>query len=263
MHDFNMGQDRLVIHFDLVEVGNNPFFHREPGCFVGGSDGAENAVFIVIHLVKGRYVAAFDGGHAADDFLSAPRLSFFFPVFHKLRHFADGFFRFADEENIEEISHRLRIVHAGAAGNDDGVVLSPVLCQRGDAGKVQHVQDIGVAHFKGHGEAQHVKVPDRTFRLQGVKGDMLFPHEGFHIHPGGVYSFRQGVVPCVEHAVNDFQAQVAHGHFIHIGEGQGHFHVHTVMVFHYAVPFAADVTGRFLDMHEPYGINFYRVHSHS
>ena len=92
---------------------------------------------------------------------------------------------------------------------------------------------------------------------------MLFPHEGFHIHPGGVHPFCQGIVPLIEDGIYDLQAQVAHGHFIDVRERQGHFHIHAVMVLYDAVPFAADITGGLLDMHQPHGINFYRVHGYS
>lgn len=92
---------------------------------------------------------------------------------------------------------------------------------------------------------------------------MFFPHEGFHIHPGRIDPFRQRVISCVQHAVNNFQPQMAHGHFIDIGESQGHFHIYAVMVLYHAVPFTADIAGRLLDMHQPYGINFYRIHVHS
>ena len=258
-----MGQNGLVVHLYFVKIGNQPFFHRELGRLVGRSNGAENAVFIIGYLIEGRRIAASDGSHAADDFPSPSRFPFLLPGLDNICHFADSFFRFTDKEHIEEIGHRFCIVHTGAAGNNDRILIAPVFGEERNTGKIQHIQDIGVAHFEGHGEAQHIEVLHRAFGFQGIEGNMFFPHEGFHIHPGRIHPFRQRVISCVQHAVNNFQPQMAHGHFIDIGESQGHFHIYAVMVLYHAVPFSADIAGRLLDMHQPYGINFYRIHVHS
>ena len=104
-----------------------------------------------------------------------------------------------------------------------------------------------VTHFILKRKTDHVKIADRRLRFQRKKRVALGPHEVFHIRPGRIDSFGSHIGPFVEQSIEDAQAQMAHGHFINIGKTVSNGQFDLVVVFYDAVPFPADVAGRFTD----------------
>lgn len=126
---------------------------------------------------------------------------------------------------------------------------------------MQHIQHIGIAHFIRQCKTKHIKITDRTAGFQRIQRDLFFLHERFHIHPWRIYPLGQRIAAFIDHAVNDLQPQMAHGHFIDIRKGQCHMQIHTVMILDHAVPLSANVAGWFLNVHQPHGINIYLFHT--
>ena len=260
MHDLNMREDRLVIDVDMVDITDDTLLHRKLGRFVDGTDAAEDAILIVRDLIEGRRIAAIDLSETADRLFAAAGLPFRFPCFHDIHHLSDGFFGFSDEENIEEISDRFCIVHTGAAGDDEGILIAAVLRPDRNACHVDHVQNIRVAHFIRHGEAKYIEVLDRAFVFKRKERNMLLSHHRFHVHPWRIHALCQRILSGIQDTVDDLESQMAHGDFVDIRECQRHFHRDLIVVFHHTVPLSANVAGRLLDMHQPYGIDSYTVH---
>ena len=260
MHDLDMREDRLVIDVDMVDITDDTLLHRELGRFVDGTDAAEDAILIVRDLIEGRRIAAIDLSETADRLLAAAGLPFRFPCFHDIHHLSDGFFGFSDEEDVEEISDRLCIVHTGAAGDNERILVCAILRPDRNACHVDHVQDIRVAHFIRHGEAKYIEVLDRAFAFKRKERNMLLSHHRFHVHPWRIHALCQRILSGIQDTVDDLESQMAHGDFVDIRECQRHFHRDLIVVFHHTIPLSANVAGRLLDMHQPYGIDSYTVH---
>ena len=64
----------------------------------------------------------------------------------------------AEEGGAEEGRGGLGKKRARAAGEDDWVVLAAVEAADGDAGEVEHFEDVGVGEFVGEGKAERVEV---------------------------------------------------------------------------------------------------------
>ncbi len=263
MHDFDMRQNRPVVHRDAVHILDDALFNRKRRLFAFGFRRQESPVLIVRNLIERRDIDAFDLRGAAQKFRASAGAPFPFPHFQDFDEFAHHLFAFSDKKQIEEIGDRLRIVHARPAGDDERIRLRARLRVKRierNAGKRKHIEDIRVAHFIRKRKTEHVKIADRAFRFQRKKRKPPLPHECFHIHPRRIDALGQSVVSFIDDAVNDFQPQMAHGDFVHIRKRQRHAHIDRIVVLDDAVPFAADIARRFFDMHQPYRIDPDSIH---
>jgi hypothetical protein len=69
--------------------------------------------------------------------------------FYKFSQFHDCFLAFAQQEQVDELSHRLTAVSHSSAGNYEWVVLAAVGASNIDSAKVKHIKHIGEAELIG------------------------------------------------------------------------------------------------------------------
>ena len=75
---------------------------------------------------------------------------------------------------------------------------------------------------------------------------MLFTHYFVQIHPRGIDTFTPGILPAVEHVIQDLNPQVGHADFVNVRETHGKADIYLVFILHNRVYLPADITGRLL-----------------
>ncbi len=119
---------------------------------------------------------------------------------------------FADHERVEHRSQRLGVgSDAGTAGNKQRVGFVSVFSPQGNAGLLQHGNDVEVVQLEGEGESQYRKVGQRALRFQRNRHTVLFMEDPFTDY----------VRLLVEEAVDDMHSQVGHADAVGVGIGNG------------------------------------------
>ena len=190
----------------MLHVGDNAFFNVFLRFRLRRHEPQEIPLLVIPGVVKGRHIVSLLLGQLLQQPLLAAGLALLLPGDNRIGRQLRRLFRFAEEKDVNIIGQRLGIVGTGAAGGDEGHILSPVLGKKGNAGQIQHIQDIGKAHFILKGEADHIEIGDRRLRLQGKEGIALLAHDLFHVGPRRVDALGRHVVPLVEQGVKNTQA---------------------------------------------------------
>ena len=151
-----VGDDEGVGIKDLVEVPDDALGDFG-GSAVFGGDGGDGAVLMIGHVVKGGDVHAGDLGGVLQKSLFVP-FAGGAVLLVEVDHFQHDLLALAQLEAVEEVAERLGVHGAGAAGEDDGVVVGAVLRQGVDARQVQHVEDVGVGKLVLQRKSQEVEL---------------------------------------------------------------------------------------------------------
>ena len=201
---------------------------------------------MVVHLIQGGHIDPGNLGGLPEEFPAAFArfLAGLIQVDDLQIHFLSG----PQAEQVDKIRQGLRVADAGAAGNDNGVVLPPLAAAHRDTAQIQHIEDVGVAHLVLEGKAHKVKLGDGVPAFQAVQGKALPAHERLHVHPGGKHPLAPDVLPLVHQAVEDFHAQMGHPDFIGIGETKSKPGLYPGRVFPHGVELAAYIPARLLDL---------------
>ena len=155
-------------------------------------------------------------------------------------------FAFANEHKVEVLVHWLQIDGAWATSNDKWEVFATLGGGYGDAGKFQHVEDVGVAHFVLDGKANKVEVCQRCLCFQTSKGQVIVLEVLFVVGKGRVATVAHHTINAVEKVVQNAHAQIGHAHFVAIGNAHTKAHVRRFVDI-WSVEFSAKVTIWFLD----------------
>ena len=99
----------------------------------------KGAVLIIFCFIEGRYINAIDFYHTLQEFLSAAGFAFTLPLLVATHYLNQNLFAFTDNSKIEEISQRLRVVHAGTAYNNKGICISTILSQQRYTTQIKHI----------------------------------------------------------------------------------------------------------------------------
>jgi hypothetical protein len=110
------------------------------------------------------------------------------------------------------------------------------------------------------GKADDVEVTDAVPAFQRIERQAAFTHLLFHIHPRGEYALTPDIGYGIQLAVQNFQPEVRHAHFVYIGKTKCKPHIHFIRMLHHAVELAADVSARFLHVCKQF---FYLFIDHS
>ena len=159
-------------------------------------------------------------------------------------------FPFADDEDVDEGGHRLRVVAGVTAGDDQGVARVAVGRAHRQPGQVEQVQGVGKQLLIGQGHGQHVEVANGVLRLQREEGDAAGAQRRFHVVPGAEDALGQQVAVLVDDVVVDHPAQVRHADVVEVGEGHGHAIADAAPLLDDLVEFAAGVAAGFGDAGE-------------
>ncbi len=158
-----------------------------------------------------------------------------------------GVLGLAQEHEVEERGHRLGVIDARAAGDDQRVGLGSVGGQQRNARQVQHLQDVRVKHLVLEGDAENVEVADRTARFPRKEGDVRRAHARRHVRPGGVGALAEHIAAGVQEVVEDGRAQVAHADGVGVGEPEAEADGDAVPGFADRADLSADVLGGVVD----------------
>ena len=161
--------------------------------------------------------------------------------------FEHDVFGFAEDEGVDEGGERFGDERAGASGEDDRVVFGAVEAADGDAGEVEHLEDVGVGEFVGEGEAEGVEVAQAAAVFEREERLAVGAEAVGHVGPGGVAALGEGVGRVVEDVVEDGESAVGLADVVEVGVDQGPADGAFVPVALDHVPLAADVAGGFGD----------------
>ena len=126
------------IHLDLFsDRGRNSFLRR--------GKAFDRSILVIGHLIKPRSIDSRNPGGPSQKFFSSEPKLFTFLI--KIKQPSVLGLTLPDIEQVKEISDGLRIIGAGAAADHNRTILTAVRGVDGDPGKIQYLQDIGVAHF--------------------------------------------------------------------------------------------------------------------
>lgn len=245
--DVDVGYDRFRREEDVFHIGNDAFLDFCRRSRFSDSQALEVALCIVLGFIEGRHVVARLLGELLQEALLAARFPLLFPGDDRIGQDLRRFFRFAQEKDVDVIGQGFGVVGTGTAGCHQGHVVAAVFGKERDAGQIEHVEDVGKAHFVLERKADHIEVAYRRLRFQGKERIALAAHDFFHIRPGRVDPFGCHIGPFIEERIEDAQAQMAHGDFVDVRETIGNGQFDGIVVLDDAVPFAADVAGRLAD----------------
>jgi len=113
----------------------------------------------VAHFIQGGHIDPGDLRGCAQK-----RLPPCFPLLHltiEVEQGVVGGLPLPDIKQIKKIRHRFRIAGAGAASDHQGILLRPVLRQKGDPRQVQDLEDICIAQFELERDPQKIKTAHR------------------------------------------------------------------------------------------------------
>ena len=243
MDDLRGGDDGLGGVVGPVHVVDHPLDHPLRRAVPGG-DGADRAVLLVIHVVEAGHIDPLDLGGGPEETGLIPALRLGPPA--ERHHLRQQLLPLPDEGHVDEVRHRLGVVHGCAAGDDQGGQGGPVLAAQGQTRQIQHVQHGGVGHLVAHREADDVKFPHRVSGLQGVEGQAGGAHLRLHVRPGGEGPLTPHAGHLVERPVENAVAQVAHADLVGVREAEGEAQIHLGLVLHHGVVLPAHVPGGLL-----------------
>ena len=150
----------------------------------------------------------------------------------------------ADLEGVEEHGQRLRVAGAWPARDHQRVVLPAVRRQHGYMAQIQHVQDIGIAHFILEGESDHVELAERFAALQREQRQVLLLQPRPEVHPGHKNTLAAHIGQRVDQAHQDLHAQVGHADLVRVRKAEGEVHLRLVPVPDLCIHFPARIPGR-------------------
>ena len=239
----HIGHRRMSGHIGLVHVAENPLVNHCRSSVVDGLEALQRAVRVVLVPVQGRHIHAFQPGQTAQALL--PGNALLAAVHDGVGHFHNGILAVADHETVEKLPQGFGIEGAGAARHHEGIAFLPVAGADGDAAHIQHIQNVGIAHFILQGKAYNIKFIQCVAafqRKQRPSRSLQFPA---HIRPRHADPLAQRVRQVVQDAIEDFHAQMAHGDLIGIGKTERKGNVRIVKGFGGGVHLAAGIPGRF------------------
>src|SRR5207302_3697497 len=126
----------------------------------------------------------------------------------------------ADYEDVDEWRQDLRVLSAGAAGDDERMVERAILAVQWNAAQVEHGEDIGVTNLVLQAEADQVEIAQWRERLQAAQRQAMAAQLPFEIEPGGKGPLARPLRIVVHDAVEHLQAVVAHAERVGVRKGQ-------------------------------------------
>ena len=153
---------------------------------------------------------------------------------------------FSQGEKVDEVRQGLRVEGAHAAGKHHLVQALPLPGVQGDTGKIQHIENVGIAHLIADGKGNHIKVLYRLAALQRPQWNVMPAHSLLHVPPGGKHPLAPYAVHLVHHTVQNPHTHIGHPNLVGIRKAEGHIHPHLGRVLLDFVVFSAGIPGRFL-----------------
>ena len=180
MDNFRRGNDRLRRKIRLVHVLHDALSDTR-GRAVFGRDGGKRSIFVIGVLIERRHIHAVDFAHTQEKFLLRAAVLFRLPV--AVDDLLRDLLALAERKKVDEVCQRLGIHRAHAPGKDDILKAFPLARQKRHTGKLQHIQNVRVAHLVADRERDQIERLHRVMALEGVKGNGVLSHLCFHVAP--------------------------------------------------------------------------------
>jgi hypothetical protein len=117
-----------------------------------------------------------------------------------------------------------------------------------NAGKIEHVEEIGIGKFVLQCEADGIEGREGAFRFERDEGDVVFAQQTFQIGPRRIDAFGGAPVEVVEDMIKDRQAEVAHADFVDVGKCESDARLDLLRLFlDDAAGLAAEIAGGAID----------------
>ena len=163
----------------LVQIGNDSFGHLFRCLRTVGLHRVDGAVLAVADVVQAWNIHAADLCCLLQKALLVPAL--FFCLHIQVGQLDVDLLALTDDEDVDEVCHRLRVAGAGTTRYHHRRKGGAVLRAHRHPCQVKHIEDGGVAHLILHGKQDKIKVADRVQAFQPVQRDILFPHQLLHV----------------------------------------------------------------------------------
>ena len=173
-----------------------------------------------------------------------PALAFGFAV--QLDDLHGHLLALAERDEVDEVRHRLAVVHCRTARDDERREVRAVGGANGQPRKIKHVQNGGERHLVADGKGNDVKLPDGVKGFQRVERDIRPAHLLLHVAPWGEAALAPHAGHVVHHAVENAHAEVGHADLVGIGKTERNAGIDPCLVLHHGVIFTADIARRFL-----------------
>ena len=244
VHDLHERHDDALGIGCRIEIGNHVLDHRARHALLLRLERGQRAVLVVGRLIQAGHVDAAKMRQPAQAFLA--RYALGLARLHHVDRLQRADLAVADGESIDEVMQRFRIERARTARDDDGILPGAILAVQRDAGQIENLQDVGVAHLVLERDAQHVEAAHGRPCLDGKERHSLLAHQIRHIHPRHEHALAERIVPFVDDIVQDAGAEVRHAHLIHIRKRKRIADRDRCRILEYGVHFAAHVARRLL-----------------
>ena len=179
-HDIGGRDDERFRIVHRVEILYNALLHLS-GRAVYRRNAFHRAVLVVAHLVQRRHVDARNAGGLTQKAGFVPA----FPLgptvqIGELKH---DLFPVADQEHIDKIGQRLRVIGARSAADDQMGKRLPLRRKHRDTAEIQHVQDVGEGKLVLQCKTDYIEQMERITALQRVQRDARAAQFVLHIDP--------------------------------------------------------------------------------
>ena len=139
MHNFAKGHNRRSREINAVHILNNALFNYCRSILTQRLDGLEGSVLIIFSCIEGGHINTLDFSHALQELLTSARLALAFPRLIAAHNLDENLLALADNSKVEEVCQRLRIINAGTADDNEGIVIGTLCLQQRHAAQVEHI----------------------------------------------------------------------------------------------------------------------------
>ena len=238
----------------LVQVRDNRFEHLFGRFGAVRLHGRNRAVRVILHVIECRDVHAADGAQALEDRHAARAL--FAPLHDDAVEVEDLLFAVADHERVNKIRQRFGIERARPARDDNRVFLPAIFPQKRNAAKLQHRQNVGVAHFILQRKAHDVKGAERTAAFEREQRDFLLLHQVHHVHPRHKRALAEHIRLLIHRGIENLHAQMGHADLVGIRKAERKMQLRAVPRLELRIHFPAGIARRLLHLIEHPGDGF-------
>ena len=218
-HGLDIGHGRSGGRVGVFKIGQDAAKHPRRCAGVRRLKTFEGAVGVILVVIEAGHIHAAQRSQPFQPLRAGN--AFLFAGVQHVGDLDDGVLAVADQKRVDEQMKGLRVKRAGAARQHDGVILPALGREHRHAAQVHHLQHVGIAHLVLEGKADDVKAGKRRMAFQRAQRNFAFSKFTKHVHPRHAYPLAHGIGQFVENAVEDFHAQVAHGHLVGIGKAEG------------------------------------------
>ena len=139
MHNFAKGHNRRSREINAVHILNNALFNYCRNILTQRLNGLEGSVLIIFSCIEGGHINTLDFSNTLQELLASARLALALPCLIAAHNLDENLLALADNSKVEEVCQRLRIINAGTADDNEGVVIFTLCLQQRYAAQVEHI----------------------------------------------------------------------------------------------------------------------------